>query len=161
VAVENPQTPRRQHEQTDAREKNPNDDDRQLARVAFETRRDHDEQPRREQDADEDQNGDRQSQQRSNDAGHAARELLLPFGQQARINRDERGRKDAFAKQVLQKIRDAIGGREDSRGVGIAEVIRENFLADESRQTDQQNSGGDQGRKPCLRTTWFVYHVVL
>ena len=61
-------------------------------------------------------------------AGHAARFLLVPFGQQARIDRNEGSGEHAFAEQILQEIGNAKGRRESIGGVELAEVMREDAL---------------------------------
>ena len=63
----------------------------------------------------------RERQDGADRAGHAARFLLVALRKQARIDRNERRRKHAFAEQILQEIGDAEGGVEC---VGRIESVR-------------------------------------
>src|SRR6185437_8151969 len=103
MAIEDAQAPRAHHQQTGAREQNPNDMDSKLAFLSTESRGNDVDEKRREQDAQNNQDGADNGKQ----AEYRAREmigLLLPLlGQQLGIHRDEGGREDAFTESVVQQ----------------------------------------------------------
>src|SRR2546428_410974 len=76
---------------------------------------------------------------------------------------NKRRRKDAFAKEVLQDVRDAKAGLESVGRLRIAEIMRENAFADEPGYPAEQNSGRYQHRKvgtdadcPAPRLYWLL-----
>ena len=77
--------------------------------------RDEVDQQGRGEDADSDQHGSEQRQDRKDGAGDAARFFLFLMRQQTGVDGDEGGRQHAFAEKVLQEIGDAERGAE---GVG-------------------------------------------
>ncbi len=79
-------------------------------------------------------------------ARRAPRLFVLFARQQAGVDGNERGGEHAFAEQVLQEIGDAEGGPEGVRRVGIAEVVREDAVADQAGDAAQEDSGGHQKR---------------
>ena len=102
-----------------------------LALLALESRRDHGDEPRREQHAGQHQRRGHQSQQRGHRACHPAGLRVVPAGAKSGVDRDERGREHAFAEQVLQEVGDPERGVERVGGVGGAEVVREDPVPDQ------------------------------
>src|SRR5262249_20683613 len=73
--------------------------------------------------------------------------LLATLGEEARVDRDERRRQDTLAEEVLEEVRDAERGLERAGGVGVAEVMREDALADEARDAREEDAGADRQRR--------------
>jgi hypothetical protein len=144
MAVENAEAPGGEHQQARAGKQNAHDADGELALGAVEAGRDGVDQPGRGQHAGQHQRRGGQRQNGTDGAGHAAGLLFVAFGQQAGVNRNERGREYALAEQVLQEIGDAEGGVEGVGGVREAEVMGEDALADEADQAAEQDAGADQ-----------------
>lgn len=119
---------------------------RQLTLGAVESGRDQIDQVRRQQYAEDDQNRSGEREQSGYGAGGACRFLFILLREQSRVNGNERGGKDAFAEQRLQKIGNAERSFERVGGIGIAEIMRENALANEASEAAQKNAGGDQKR---------------
>lgn len=101
-------TPRHHAERTriPVAEKNLHDANREQPYFPFESGRDQVDDPRRDQDADHVDNTDDQTKERGDHTSDAARHLFVVFGEQSRINRNERSGKDPFSEQVLQEVRD-------------------------------------------------------
>ena len=92
-----------------------------------------------------------QRQRSSHRAGHFARFFLFALGQQARIHRYERGRQHAFAKKVLQEIRNSKGCVEGIRGIRTQpEIMREHSQPDQPNQAASKMPAATRMRAyPC------------
>lgn len=80
---------------------------------------------------------------------------MSSFCVQASINRDKGCREDAFAEQVLQKVRNAQGGPKGVSYLGGSEVMRENALAHQSDDAAEKNTGGNRDRRSAKRSMFF------
>ena len=125
VAVQDPEAPGRQHEESGAGEEDPHQADGQFALGALEARRDEVDEERRRQDAKEHQHADHERKQSADGARHLPRFHLVARTQQAGVDRDERRRERALAEQVLQQVRNAERRGEGVRGIADAEVVTE------------------------------------
>ena len=120
VAVQHTQAPRGQREQSGARKQDADDVDRQLALLAPETRRDDRDEKRRGDDADEHEHGDDEREQRGHRAGDAIGLAPIAAREQRGVHRNERSGERAFAKQILQNVRNA-----ERRGECVGGVVAE------------------------------------
>jgi hypothetical protein len=145
VAIEDAEAPRRQHQHADAGKQHADDLDRQEPLVAVKTRRDRADEERRRHDADQNEDGDDEREQRRDRAGDAVR--LAPFTacEERRVDRDERRGQRALAKQVLQHVRNPQRGVERVGGIVTQpEIMREHALADQASDPAEQNPGRDE-----------------
>lgn len=101
MAVQDSQTPRREHQQTRAREENLHQPDGQRSFRAMKSRCDRIDQIRRRQHSGEHQHRGRQSKNSEHRSRNMPRFFLVAFGDQLRIHRNKRSRKHAFAKKIL------------------------------------------------------------
>ena len=145
VAVQDAEAPGREDEQSRAGKEDANQLNRQLALVALEAGRDRVDQQRRREHAQQHQHGDEQREQRADSAGDAVCILSLAARDERRIDRNERRRQRAFTKQVLQEVRNAERGTEGVRVAAKPKKVREDALADQTRQAGDQNAGCDNG----------------
>ena len=67
---------------------------------------------------------------------------LLAARKKIRIDRDEGSRQHTFAEEILQKVGDAEGGLEHVGGVGIAEIVSEDAVADQAGNATQKDTRG-------------------
>ena len=147
MAVEDAETPRRQHEQPGAGEQDAGNGNRQLAFLAAEARRNQRDEQRRREHAGEHERRRDEREQRRNRTCDAYCLLSLVSGDERRIHGYERGRQRTFAKQVLQEIGNAERRHERVGGVRLeAEVVGENALADEAGQPAAQDAQRDERR---------------
>ncbi len=147
VAVQDPQAPRGQHEQSRAGKQDAHDANGQLAFFAGKSGSDRVNQIRGRQHAKQDEYGGAEGQQRRHGSRGAACFLLLSARQQRSIHGDEGCGEHALAKQILQRVGNAECRFESVRGVGISEVMGKYAVANQARNTAEKNSGGDQKRR--------------
>ena len=67
-------------------------------------------------------------------AGNASRFFFVAIGKQPRVDRNKRGREDAFAEKILQRVGNPDRNAEDIGISGEAEVAAEEALANQSRE---------------------------
>ena len=147
VAVQDAETPRRQDQQVHARKQDLNNVNRERSEfgLAMETGRDEIHEERSGADTEQGDHADGEGKQARDNARDSSGEFRAPFHEEARIDRDERGREHSLAQQVLQGIGDLNRGPERSGGIGVAEVVGENALANESRDPAKENASSNQG----------------
>jgi hypothetical protein len=68
------------------------------------------------------------------------------FGAEPRVDGDEGGGEHALAEEVLQEVGNAKGGAKGVGGVGVAEVVSEDAVADEADEAAEQDADGDEMR---------------
>ncbi len=76
-------------------------------------------------------------------AGGAGGLVVALLGIEPGVDGDEGCRENAFAEEVLQHVGDAEGGLEGIGGHGVAEIMREDTLADKADELGEQDAGGD------------------
>ena len=143
MAVEDAQAPRGHDQQAHAGEEDLHEADGELALVAVEAGGDNVDEVRGHQDADRDDGGDDQGQQRADGRGYAVASALIILAEQAGVDGDEGGGKDAFAEEILEEVGDLLGGLEGVGGVGVAEVMGEDAIADEAGDAAEENARAD------------------
>ena len=144
MAVEHAEAPRGEHEQPRAGEKYLDEPDRPFAPFAFEAVSDETDQIGRRQNSDEDKDGSDEREQGEDCSGDAACFPLVFVREQLGVDRDERSGERAFAEDVLEEVRDFEGGVEGVFGGGVAEVVGEDALADESDDATEKNPCADE-----------------
>ena len=143
MAVEDAEAPGREHQQRRAGEQDADKLDGEQARLAPEAVGDHVDQRGREEHAQQHQHRGDQHQDGEDGGGRAGGLFVALFGVQPRVDGDERRRQNAFAKEVLQHVRDAEGGFEGVGGHGVAEVVGEDALAHQADDFGEQDAGRD------------------
>ena len=123
----------------------------QFALFAVKTRRNQIEQVGRCQNSDQHEDRGSQRQQARHSAGRTSRLFVFLACEKASVNGNKRSGQHAFSEQVLKEIRDAKGGFERVGCVGVAEVMRENALANQSRDAAEENPGPNQKGMPFRR----------
>src|SRR5579863_219407 len=113
----------------------------------METRCDRIDQVRRGDNANRYEYGDRETEQCADRPGQKIGGFLVTFAQQAAVGGNKRRGQHTLAEKVLQDVRNTEAGLERIGRLRVAEIVRKNALADESGDTAEQNSGGDQDRK--------------
>ena len=146
MAVENSQAPRGEDEHGRAGKKNLHEVDGEQALVAMKAGGNEIDEPGRGEDAGDRQQGGDEKQEREDGFGELRGFFAALLGAEARIDGDEGGRKHALAEKILQKIGNAKRGAEGVGGVGVAEVVREDAIADEADQAAEQDADGDEKR---------------
>ncbi|MGB9405067.1 MAG: hypothetical protein WCA98_16140, partial [Candidatus Acidiferrales bacterium] len=96
------------------------------------------------ENAEKDKSGSGEGEKGKDRAGSAIRFFLIFSSKERGINGNERGGENAFAEEILEEIGDADGGFESVGGVGIAEIMGEEAIANQSGDAAKKNSGGDQ-----------------
>ena len=81
--------------------------------------------------------------------------------EELRVDGDERRGEDALAEEVLQEVRDLERGLERAGRGGVAEVVREDALADESGDAAQQDARGHEHREARARARIHLRHGAL
>ena len=147
VAIENAQAPGGKNEQPDAWEKNPHDSNGQRARLAVKSRRDHVDHVRSGQHADEHEDRRGEREKGRDGARRPARLFFVASREEARIHRNERRRKHAFAKKVLQEIGNAERRFERVGYVRKPEIVREHAVAHQPRDAAQENARRHEKRE--------------
>jgi hypothetical protein len=132
MAVEHAKAPCGGDEQTGSREQNAHEENGKFALFAVKAGSDGIDQPGRSEDAEKHDNGSAETKQCRDSASGFASFLFVASSKELGINRDERGGEHAFAKKILQEIGDPEGSFENVRGVGIAEIVGEDAIADQS-----------------------------
>ncbi len=89
MAIQDAERPGREHQQSGAGEEDAHQSYGEFALGAGETRSNNPDQVRREQDADENQRGRGESQNRTHRSCYAAGFLLVALGEEARVHRDK------------------------------------------------------------------------
>ena len=109
-------------------------------------------QDRRCQHARQHQRRGEQGENCEDSAGDTACFFLFFAGQKVGINRNERSGQHTFAKKVLQKVRNTQRGAKGIGGIGIAEIVSEDAVANQARDTTEKNPGSHQrGGRPGFR----------
>ncbi len=143
-----------QNEQPGSRKEDADNGDRQVPLGAGEARRNQSRQQRRRDDPERHDDRDHQREQRAHRARHPVGLLPVAFGEQARIDGDERPRQRPFAEQILQEIGDAEGGVERVGGVRAqAEIVSEDPKTDQPRKATEQDPSGNEPRLPHHSTS--------
>ncbi len=173
MAIEDAETPGRQHQQTGPWKQDPDEDDRQRPLVAREAGRDDRNQEWRREDADEDHNRDDEREQSAHRPGDAIGLAPLAARHQRGVHGNERRGERPFTEQVLENVRDAKRGVERVGGVGLqAEVMREDAQPHEAGQTAQQDARGDEkspvhsassstAASPSVPLDFFIRNVLM
>jgi len=152
MAVQDSEAPCRHHQQAGAREEDSDQMNRQLPLRSMESGRYGIDDDRRRENSDQHQHRGDKCEQGSDCIRNIAGLFILTHRTQSRVYRNERRRKDSFAEQILQEVRNADGCAKYVGGVGITEVVSEDALADEAGDAAEKDSGCDKaGRAP---TTW-------
>ena len=150
MAVENSQAPCRQHQHRRAGKQNLHQPDGEYPFVAMEPRRNEIDEPWRGKDTHDHQQCGDEKQERKDCLGELRGFFMTLLRIEPGIHGDEGRRKHAFAKEILQKIRDAKRGAKCVCGIGVAEVVRKDAIADQPHQTAKQNTGGyEKGMRLC------------
>jgi len=144
VAVQDAEAPGGGDEESCAREEDANEKDGEFALFAVEAGSDGVDEPWRGEHTEQDQERGRKCEESGNSTRGFAGFFLVVTGEEIGIDRDKGRGEDTFAEKVLQEIGDAEGGFEDVGSVGIAEVVGENAVANESGNAGEKDAGGDE-----------------
>ncbi len=145
VAVQDAETPGRNHQETGARKEDAHQRGRQRALGTAEAGRDHADEQRRQQHAGDDQHRRDQRQDPEDRPRHAVRLVLAIARQQSRVDGNERRRQGAFAEQVLEQVRDPERRVERVARVGLhGEEMAEERDPREPCDAAEQNARGDE-----------------
>src|SRR5580704_5767716 len=90
--------------------------------------------------AEEDEERGAEHEERGDGTGGFACFFFIVAGEQASVDGNEGGGEDAFTKKVLQEIGNAEGGAKGVGSVGIAEVVGEDAIADQSGNAAEENA---------------------
>ncbi len=173
MAVEDPETPGRQHQQTGPGKQDPDEGDRQRPLVTREAGRDERDEEWRREDADQYQCRDDECEKSAHRPGDAVGLAPLAARHERGVHRDERRGERTFTEQVLEKVRDAKRGVERVGGVGLqAEVVREDAQPHQAGQTAQQDPRGDEkspvhsassstAASPSVPLDFFIRNVLM
>lgn len=148
MTVEHAETPGRQHEDSGAGKKHPDQPDGQGVLLRRESRRDSGREGIGGGHAGKNDYGGDAGEQPKHRIGQLHRFLVPALRSEAGVHRDERGRQDAFAKQVLQKIGNTEGRVERVRAVGEAEIVCQCPLAQQADQPAEENTRADEAGGP-------------
>jgi hypothetical protein len=118
VAVEDAEAEGREDEETGAGEEDPDEPDRQLAPLPGKPGGEDVDEERRRQDAEGREKNGQEGEERPDGSGRAARLLLLPLGQEARVDGNERGGERALAEEILRTF-----GRSAARRASAAREL--------------------------------------
>ena len=132
MTVENAKAPGRGHKQAGAGEKDTHQRNGQFALLSLETGSDSVNEPGCCENAQKNQQASGKRKQSGHGAGSFPGFFLVAAGEQVCVDGDKRGGQYALAKKILQEIRDAKRRFEDVGGIGVAEVVGEDSVADES-----------------------------
>ena len=99
------------------------------------------------QDTEQNEQRGAQGEQSRDGAGGLARLLLVLAGEQVRVDGNEGSGQHPFAEQVLQDVGDAERGLEHVGGVGVAEVVREHPVTDESGDAAEEDPCSNEDGK--------------
>src|SRR5262249_43161460 len=144
MTVENAKTPSGGHQKSRARKKNANEENGEFAFFAMEAGGDGVDQPRSGEHTQENQERGAKREKSGDGTCGLASFFFVFAGKKIGVNRNKRGGENTFAKKILQEIGDAEGGLEDVGGIGIAEVVGENAVANEACNTGEKDSSGDK-----------------
>ena len=144
VAIEDAETPRGGDEQTCAGKKDADEEDGEVAFFAVETGGDGVDEPRRGENTEEDEERGAEHEERGDGTGSFACFFFIAAGEQAGVDGNEGGGEDTFTKKILQEIGNAEGGAKGVGGVGIAEVVGEDAIADQSGNAAEKDASGDE-----------------
>jgi hypothetical protein len=117
VAVENAETPGREHQQAHSGEQDAHDLNRQRSRLPFEAGGDDVDEPRRRENAKEYDDGNDEAQEREDGARHPPCSLPVATRQEPGVHRNERRGEHTFPEEVLQQVGNAEARAEGIRGV--------------------------------------------
>src|ERR1044072_1680647 len=146
MTIQYSEAPGGQHEQSSAGKEDLNQTDRESARGGIEAIGKEIDEVRRRLNSNEHDHRRHEHEQREDGIRNASSFFLVTAGEELCVDRDERSRERAFAKDVLQKVRNAKRGAERTRSVGRAEVMRKDSLPDYADNATDQNSHSDQQR---------------
>ena len=158
VTVENAEAPSGPNEEAGAGKEDADKENGEFALFAVEAGSDGVNEPGSGENAEKDENGSAQGEKRCNGSGGLACFFLVVARQQVGINGNEGSREDTFAKKILQEIGDAEGGFENVGGIGVAEVVGEDTIADQSGVV-KVAAGKSLSDAELLRLNWFVQGV--
>lgn len=144
VAVEYPEAPGGTNQQAGAGKEYANNKDGEFAFFPVETRDDRVDEPRRSEDAEENDHGGAEGEESGDCASGFPGFFLIAAGQQVGIDGNEGSREDTFTEKVLQEVGDAECGFEDVGSIGIAEVMGEDAVADQSGNAAEEDAGGNE-----------------
>ncbi len=144
VAVENTEAPGGSDEEAGAREEDAHKENGELAFFTVETWGDGFNQPRSREHSEKNEHRSAKREQSSDGTGGFARFFLIAAGKEVGVDRNEGGGQDAFAEEILEKIRDTESGFKDVSGVGVAEIVGEDAIADKSSDAAEEDAGGDE-----------------
>jgi len=132
VAVEDAEAPGGSDEKACAGKEDAHEEDGEFAFFAVEAGSDGVDEPGSGEDAEKNKDGSAEGEKRGYGTGGLAGFLFVVgiAGEQAGVDGDEGGGEDAFAEKILEEIGDAEGGFENVGGIGIAEVVSEDAVAD-------------------------------
>ena len=147
MTVQYSEAPRRKHQQSRTREQNSHQVNGEEPLVPMKTGSDGINQPWRRHDSQCHENGRGQEQQSEDGFGKFRSFLVTILRVQPRIDRNERRREYAFAKKVLQEVRNAEGGAECVGGVRVAEVVSEYAVPHQSDDAAEENSRSHRDRR--------------
>src|ERR1700741_63495 len=144
MTVQYTQTPCRQHEQSGAGKENLNETNCQGARGRIEAIRKKIDEIWSGQNSDQHDHRSDEDQQGEDGVGNTSCFLLVPAGEQLRIDGDERRRQRAFTEDILEEVRNSERGTERAGGIGRAEVMSKDALPDDANNATDQNAHSDQ-----------------
>ncbi len=154
MAVEDSQAPGGHHQQSGAGEEDAHERNGELPFSSVEPVSNHVYQQRRDHDSDNGQHRGDQREDRQHRARYPARFLFCTARQKVRVNRNERGGKYAFAKEILQYVGNAKGG---APGIGRAgqpaQITREEIFPCEPGKFAKEHAGDNERScaSPALR----------
>jgi hypothetical protein len=142
MAVQNAEAPRRADEEACAGKEDADEKNREFALLSVEARGDGFDEPRRGENTEKTEHGSAKGEKCGNGAGSFSSFFLIVSRKKVGVNGNEGSGENAFTKKILQEVGDAQGGFEDIGRVGIAKIVGEHAIADQSRDAAQKNASG-------------------
>jgi len=146
MTIEDSQAPRGKNQQAGAGKENAHQPNRQFAFFTVKSGGDQVNQIGSGQDSEQHEDRGRQGQQRGDGAGGSPGLFVVIPREQSGVDRNERSGENSFAKHILQKIGNSECGAEGVCCVRVAEVVREDAVADQACDAAEENTGCDQER---------------
>ena len=144
VAVEDAEAERGEDEERGPGKEDADEQDGERALVAREPGSDGVDEIRRRGDAHHRERGRDEAEQPGDGAGDLAGFLLVSLRAERRVDGDEGGAENAFPEQVLEEVGNLESGVVRVRRVGGAEVVTEDALPDEPRETAEKDPRRDE-----------------
>ena len=138
MAVEDAEAPGGSDEQACAGKEDADEEDGELALLAVEAGGDGVDEPGGGENTEENEERSADGEESRNGTGGFAGFFFVFAGEQVGVNGNEGGGEDAFAEKVLQEVGDAEGGFEDVGRIGVAEIVSEHAIADESGKAAEE-----------------------